>query len=63
MWRRTAAGNSTFAIGGVSCFADSFVVKASSQLRMNICAKKARPSQICKPLGQMQKKKSAESAL
>ena len=29
--------NSTFAIGGVSCFADSFVVTESSVLRMNIC--------------------------
>lgn len=33
-----AAGNSTFAIGGVSCSADSFVVAESSVLRMNICA-------------------------
>lgn len=32
--------NSTFAIGGASCFADSFVVTESSVLRMNICAKK-----------------------
>jgi len=29
--------NSTFAIGGVLCFADSFVVKGSSVIRMNIC--------------------------
>ena len=28
--------NSTFAIGGVSFFADSFVVKGSSVLRINI---------------------------
>jgi len=35
---RTA--NSTFAIGGVSCSADSFVVAESSVLRINICAKK-----------------------
>jgi len=34
-----AAANSTFAIGGVSCSADSFVVAESSVLRMNICAK------------------------
>ena len=34
------AGNSTFAIGGVSCSVDSFVVKGSSVLRMNICAEK-----------------------
>jgi uncharacterized protein YydD (DUF2326 family) len=32
--------NSTFAIGGVSCSADSFVVTESSVLRMNICAEK-----------------------
>jgi len=35
-----AAANSTFAIGGVSCSADSFVVKESAVLRMNICAEK-----------------------
>jgi hypothetical protein len=34
------AGNSTFAIGGVSCSADSFVVIESSVLRINICAEK-----------------------
>jgi hypothetical protein len=33
-----AAPNSTFAIGGVSCPADSFVVKGSSVLRMKFCA-------------------------
>jgi len=32
--------NSTFAIGGVSCSADSFVVAESSVLQMNICAEK-----------------------
>ena len=37
---RTAAANSTFAIGGVSCSADSFVVAESSVLRINICAEK-----------------------
>ena len=36
----TAAGNSTFAIGGVSCSADSFVVAESFVLRINICGKK-----------------------
>jgi len=35
---RTA--NSTFAIGGVSCSADSFVVAESSVLRINICGEK-----------------------
>lgn len=37
---RTAAANSTFAIGVVSCSADSFVVTESSVLRSNICAEK-----------------------
>ena len=32
--------NSTFAIGGVSCSADSFVVAESSVLRISICGKK-----------------------
>ena len=32
--------NSTFAIGGVSCSADSFVVAESLVLRINICAEK-----------------------
>ena len=31
------AGNITFAIGGVSCSADSFVVAESSVLRTGIC--------------------------
>jgi hypothetical protein len=35
--RRRAAYNSTFAIGGVSCSADSFVVAESSVLRTGIC--------------------------
>ena len=34
---RTA--NSTFAIGGVQCSADSFMVAESSMLRINICGK------------------------
>ena len=37
---RNTAGNSTFAIGGVTCFYDTFVVKESAVLRMNICAEK-----------------------
>jgi hypothetical protein len=32
--------NSTFAIGGVSCSADTFVVAESSVLRINFCGKK-----------------------
>lgn len=39
MDKKTAA-NSTYAIGGVSFSADSFVVTGSSVLRMNFCAKK-----------------------
>jgi hypothetical protein len=34
------SANSTFAIGRVSCSADSFVLTGSSVLRMNICAEK-----------------------
>jgi len=37
--RRRASANSTFAIGGVSCSADSFVVTESSVLRTGICGK------------------------
>ncbi len=36
---RRAAHNKGFAIGGVSCSADSFVVAESSVRRMNICGK------------------------
>jgi hypothetical protein len=32
--------NSTFAIGGVSCSTESFVVAESFVLRINICAEK-----------------------
>ncbi len=35
--RSRAAANSTFAIGGVTCFYDTFVVNESAVLRMNIC--------------------------
>jgi len=37
--REARTANSTFAIGGVSCSADSFVVKGSLVLRINICGK------------------------
>ena len=37
---RKAAHNSTFAIGGVSCTADSLVVAESFVLRINIRGKK-----------------------
>ncbi len=36
---QTTTANSTFAIGGVSCSADSLVVAESFVLRINICAK------------------------
>lgn len=36
---RKAADNSTFAIGEISCSADSLVVAESSVLRINICCK------------------------
>ncbi len=35
--RRRASDNSTFAIGGVTCFYDTFVVNQSLVLRINIC--------------------------
>jgi hypothetical protein len=37
---RKTGHNSTFAIGGVSCSADSFVVAENFVLRINICGKK-----------------------
>ena len=37
--KRIAAANSTFAIGGVSCSADSLVVAETFVLHINICAK------------------------
>ncbi len=39
MTKRRTGANSTFAIGGVSCSADSFVVAESSVLRINISGK------------------------
>lgn len=39
MTEGTTTGNNTFAIGGVSCSAVSFVVAESFVLRMNICGK------------------------
>jgi hypothetical protein len=40
MGRESRTHNSTFAIGGVSCSADSFVVAESSVLRINISGRK-----------------------
>ena len=37
MTERRPACNSTFAIGGVSCSADSLMVAESSVLRINLC--------------------------
>jgi len=39
MFNRITSHNNTFAIVGVSCSADSFVVAESSVLRFNICGK------------------------
>ena len=39
-YERKTTANSTFAIGGVSCSADSLVVAESFVLRMNICVEK-----------------------
>jgi hypothetical protein len=36
---KSTAANSTFAIGGVSCSADTFVQAESFVLRINICGK------------------------
>ena len=47
--------NSTFAIGGVSCSADSFVVTESAVLRMNICAEKPAHRKSAKRYAQCKK--------
>ena len=46
--KRNTAGNSTLAIGGVSCSADSFVVADSSVLRINFSGKKPAHRQSSK---------------
>jgi hypothetical protein len=45
---KTAAANSTLAIGGVSSPLDSFVVGESSVLRTNFCAEKPAHRQSAK---------------
>jgi len=45
------AANSTFAIGGALFSADSFVVKESAVLRINICAKKPAHRKSAKRCG------------
>ena len=52
---RRAAHNGTFAIGGVSCSADSFVVTESAVLRMNICAEKPAHRKSAKRYAQCKK--------
>jgi hypothetical protein len=52
-----AAHNSTFAIGGVTCFDDTFVVKGSAVLRMNICAEKPAHRKSAKRWPQCPEKK------
>ena len=49
--------NSTFAIGGVSCSADSFVVTASLVLRMTICGKNPAHRKSANRYGQVKTKK------
>ena len=46
-------GNSGLAKVAVQCPADTIVGKQTVVLRINICVKKPRPSQICKPLAEM----------
>jgi len=48
--------NSTFAIGGVLCSADNFVVAESSVLRINICAEKPAHRKSAKRWWQVYKK-------
>ena len=50
MTARKTGYNSTFAIGGVRCSADTFVVAESSVFRINIYAKNPARTQICRPL-------------
>jgi hypothetical protein len=52
---KKAAHNSTFAIGGVSCSADSFVVAESFVFRINICAEKPAHRKSAKRYGQVKK--------
>ena len=47
------AANSTFAIGGASCSADTFVQGGSSVLRINICAENPAHRKSAKRYGQV----------
>ena len=51
---KITTANSTFAIGGVSCSADSFVVAETSVLRTNICAEKPAHRKSAKRYQQLQ---------
>jgi len=51
--RRTAAANSIFAIGGVSCSAGSLVVAESFVLRINISGKNRQLRQATNRYGQL----------
>ena len=46
--KESRTANSTLAIGGVSCSADSLVVAESSVLRTNFCAEKPAHRQSAK---------------
>ncbi len=50
---RMAAYNSTFAIGGVTCSADSLVVAESSVFRINFCGEKPAYRQSANRYGQL----------
>ena len=54
------ACNSTFAIGGVSCSSDSFVVRGISFLRMNIFAEKPAHRKSANPCVQYNNKTANE---
>ena len=53
---RTPAGNSTFAIGGVSCSADSSVVAESFVLRIKFSGKNPAHRKSANRYGQVYKK-------
>jgi len=56
MKQRTTTGNSTFAIGGVSCSADSLVVAESAVLRIKFSGKKPAHRKSANRYGQVYEK-------
>ncbi len=54
--RKAHTPNSTFAIGGVSCSADSLVVAESFVLRINICGKNPAHRKSANRYRRLQKK-------